>query len=202
MSENTQAQSSEESVVQPNVASQEETTEKEWTYEQLAQRLSKANAEAKAERQKTQALKKQMEEVSRTKLAEQGQYKELMGLYQKEAEDAKSHAAKLKDAFAMKIVTDSVAMEAQKLGCVDAEALSSLINLSELPIDDNFNVDRNHVRTMLEDVKKKKPYFFKSEAPRVIDAIPAKVDAPKVKSVSDMESKDIEKILLTKFGKK
>ena len=31
MSENTQAQSSDESVVQPNVANQEETTEKEWT---------------------------------------------------------------------------------------------------------------------------------------------------------------------------
>ena len=202
MSENTQVQSDKESVVQSNEANQEQNTEKQWTYEQLAQRLSKANAEAKEERQKRQELKREAEENSRKALAENGQYKELVALYQKEAEDAKSHASKLKDAFAMKIVSDSVAMEAQKLGCVDAEALSSLINLGDLPIDDNFNVDRVHVRTMLEDVKKKKPYFFKSEGPKVIDGIPAKVDAPKVKSVAEMDNKEIEKILLTKFGKK
>lgn len=201
MSDNTQVQSDKEQAAQSSEQVVQEQNQ-EWSAEQLTQRLGKANAEAKEYRKKLQEQKRLNEETQRRALEEQGQYKELMEVYKRDAEESKSYAGKLKDAFAMKIINDSVAMEAQKLGCVDPEALSSLVNLQELPIDENFNVDRNHVRTLLEDMKKQKPYFFKVSTPKIPDAIPAKPEAPKVKSINEMNNKEIENVLLTKFGKK
>jgi hypothetical protein len=178
MSENTQDQSVTETPAQPSEEQQEK--QPEWTAEQLAQRLSKANSEAKDFRKKLQEEKRKNDDLQKKSLAEQGQFKELAEVWQRKATEAESYANKVKEAFAMKSITDTVAFEAQKLGCVDPEALSNLINLSELPLDDNFNVDKTHVKAVLEDMKKKKPYFFKQIAPKITDAIPARVEEPRL----------------------
>lgn len=182
MSENTQDQSVTESAdsVQQNADQQEQSEGKNWTAQQLADRLKVVNEEARQNRKRYQEEKRKREELEKSAMAEKGQFKELAEVWQRKAQDAESTAQKIKEAFAFKAISDSVAMEAQKIGCVDPEALVNFINLKELPLDENFNVDKTHVKAVLEDVRKSKPYFFQKPAPRVIDSTPAKPEQPKM----------------------
>ena len=66
------------------------------------------------------------------------------------------------------------------MGCVDPEVLVNLVNLRDLPLDDSFNVDKTHVVATLEDLRKKKSYRFQKPAPKIVDASPAKSEAPKM----------------------
>ncbi len=179
MSENTQVQQDATAADQSINAEQvNETETKDYTAEQLAQRLKVVNQEARDNRKRLQEEKRKREELEKQSLAEKGQYKELADVWQRKAKEAEDLASKLKEAFAVKSVSDSVISEARSLGCVDPEALINLVNLNELPLDENFNVDRSHVKVVLEDMKKQKPYFFKQAALKVPDATPAKSEAP------------------------
>ncbi len=180
MSENTQVQSDQENQQSQTAETQETTDNTTWTAEQLAQRLKVVNEEARANRKKYQEEKKKREELEKRAMAENGQFKELAEVWQRKASDAERIAEQIKEAFAFKSVADSVTLEAQRMGCVDPEALVTLINLKELPLDETFNVDKNHVKAVLEDVRKTKPYFFKAAAPKIADATPAKTETPKM----------------------
>lgn len=144
--------------------------------EELAKRLKEVSAEAKQYRQRLAQEKKEKEEIQKKTLAEQGQFKELADIYKAKAETAETQAQKLKEAFAVKTVADAVALEAAKFGCVDTDALIQLLPLDQIPIKDDFSVDRSHVKTILEEFKKNKTYLFQKQAPKVIDATPAKPD--------------------------
>lgn len=165
---------------QPAETEQQEASGKEWTAEQLAARLRTVNEEAKNNRKRYQEEKRKREELEKRTMAENGQYKELAEVWQRKAEDAEKTALQIKEAFAFKSVADTVMLEAHKMGCVDPEVLINLINLKELPLDENFNVDRTHVSATLEDLRKKKAYLFQKPKPKVMDAPPAKVEAPKM----------------------
>ena len=178
MSENTQV---DQSVESPKAQASEEQQENvsNWTAQQLAERLKVVNAEARENRKRAQDEKRKREELEKKIMAESGQFKELAEVWQRKATEAETQSLKIKEAFAVKAISDSVAMEAQRLGCVDPEALIGLIKLNELPLDENFNVDKTHVKAVIEDMRKQKPYFFKQAAPKVLDAPPAKSEEPK-----------------------
>jgi hypothetical protein len=171
------------------------------TAEELAKRLKEVSLEAKLNRQKNADLKKQLEEKEKSKLVDQGQFKELADVYQRQATDYKAQADKLKQAFAVKTIADTLSLEAQKMGCIDTDALVNLIQLDQVPIDDTFNVDRESVKAMLEDFRKTKPYFFQRQAPRIADVTPGKAPPIVEKSLKEMSKAEIEKILLSSFKK-
>lgn len=147
--------------------------------EELAKRLKEVSLEAKTNRQKLAEEKRKNEELVKAKLQENGQFRELAEIRTREAESYKEQATKLKQAFALKTVSDTLALEAQKLGCIDVESLINLMPLDQVPIDDTFNVDKDSARAIVEDFRKSKPYFFQKPAPKVIDAAPAKQEPPK-----------------------
>lgn len=170
--------------------------------EELAKRLKEVSLEAKTHRQKYAEEKRRREELEKSKLADQGQYKELADIWQRKATEAEQLSKKLKDAFAIKTVSDAVTVEATKLGCVDPDVLVNLLPVEQIPIDESFNVDRASVKAMLEDTRTKKPYLFQKQAPRVADANPSKPDTRTGKSVEDMTSQELEKLLVERYGKK
>jgi hypothetical protein len=165
-----------ETVVQANAEQEEIVVTK--SAEELAKRLKEVSLEAKINRQKYSDEKKKREELEKQKLQESGQYKELSEIRTREAADARSQTNKLREAFVLKTVSDTLALEAQKMGCIDTDALINLLPLNQVPIDEVFNVDRDSVRAILDDFRKSKPYFFQKPAPRIADANPAKVEAP------------------------
>lgn len=177
MSEEAKVQSNEAQAVQSD---SDEPVVANKTAEELAKRLKEVSLEAKQHRQKNAELKRQLEEKEKAKLQEQGQFKELADIWQRKAEEKETLANKLKDAFAFKTVADSVALEASKMGCVDPEALINLLPMNQVPIDENFSVDKESVKAMVEDFKKTKPYFFKSQAPKIIDSHPTKAEEPRL----------------------
>lgn len=146
--------------------------------EELAIRLKEVALEAKTYRQKNAELKKQLEETAKVKLQEQGQFKELADIWQRKATESESQSQKIKQAFVIKTISDSIALEASKLGCVDTDAIVSLLQMDQVPIDENFNVDKNSVKAMLEDFRKSKPYFFQKPAPAIATAVPSKPEQP------------------------
>lgn len=164
--------------------------------EELAKRLKEVSAEAKGYRQKLAEEKKLREESQRKNLEDQGQFKELANVYKGKAEAAELTATKLRSAFATKLVADSVALEAVRLGCVDPDALLQLIALDQIPIGEGFEVDKNHVKTMVEDFKKGKPYLFQKMAPKIPDGLPGKAPVVTGKPLEKMTAQEIEQHLL------
>lgn len=181
MSEEQQVQS-DDKAIQPNSEQSQPNEEiiANRSAEELAKRLKEVSQEAKLNRQKASELKRQNEELQKQKLQEQGQYKELAEISQRKAQEIEQQANKLKQAFAFKTVSDAVAMEAIKLGAKNVDDVIQLMQLDQIPIDDQFNVDRESVKTIMEDFKKKKEYLFNGKpGPKIADATPAKTEAPK-----------------------
>lgn len=169
--------------------------------EELAKRLKEVSAEAKGYRQKLQEEKRAREALERTGLEEQGKFKELANIYKGKADAAEASAKKLRDAFGMKIVSDAVALEAVKLGCVDADAILQLMPLDQVPIGEGFEVDKNHVRTMVEEFKKGKPYLFQKVAPKIPDGPPGRAPVTTGKPIEKMTAQEIEQLLIEKHKK-
>ena len=201
MSENTEVQSNESA--QSSETNTEETIVVTKSAEELAKRLKEVSLEAKQNRQKNAELKKQFEEEKKKQLAEQGQYKELAEVYQRKATELESQTQKFKEMFALKLVSDAVEVEATRLGARNVEDVLRLIPMDQIPIDDQFNVDRNSVKVMMEDFKKNRDYLFAGRpGPKVADASPAKVETKKQKSIDEMSAEEIQSILKTKFNKR
>lgn len=200
MSENTEVQSNEAQSSENNT---EETIVVTKSAEELAKRLKEVSLEAKTNRQKNAELKKMLEEEKKTKLQESGQYKELAEVYQRKASEFENQSQKLKQAFAIKLVSDAVEIEATRLGARNVDDVLRLIPLDQIPIDDQFNVDRNSVKVMMEDFKKNRDYLFAGRpGPKVADATPAKAPEPKL-DLSKMSLADRAALLaqLNKQGK-
>lgn len=160
--------------------------------EELAKRLKEVSAEAKANRQKYQEEKRAREALERSGLEEQGKFKELATVYKGQAEAAEQKVGKLQTAFGMKIIADAVALEAIRLGCVDADAVLQLMPLDQIPIGEGFEVDKAHVKTMVEEFKKGKPYLFQKQPPKVMDGTPGRTPVVVGKPVEKMTSQELE----------
>lgn len=201
MSENTEVQSNESA--QSSEQNTEETIVVTKSAEELAKRLKEVSLEAKLSRQKNAELKKQFEEEKKKQLAEQGQYKELAEIYKRKAEDLEGQTQKFKQAFGLKILSDAVEIEATKLGARNVDDVLRLIPIDQIPIDEQFNVDRNSVKVMLEDFKKNRDYLFAGRpGPKVADAAPGKIEAKKQKTIDEMSAEEIQAILKNKFNKR
>lgn len=198
-SEQTSTQTGEEATQTTESTTEEIVVTK--SAEELAKRLKEVSAEAKGYRLKLAEEKRLREESTRKSLEDQGQFKELASVYKSKADAAEAKANKLKDAFGMKIISDAVALEAVKLGCVDADAILQLMPLDQIPIGEGFEVDRNHVKTMVEEFKKGKPYLFQKAAPKIPDGAPGKAPAVTGKPLEKMTAQEIEQLLIEKHKK-
>jgi len=154
--------------------------------EDFERRLVELAEENKKFRKSAAEERRKREELEKQKLQEQGQFKELAEVWQRKATEAESISAKKTEAFALKIISESVATEATKLGCVDPDLLLGVLPINQVPIDETFNVDRASVKAMIEDFKKNKPYLFQKAAPKLIDSAPAKAEVNTGPTLSKM----------------
>ena len=125
-------------------------------------------AEKKNLQAKYEEMEKQFNEINEQKLQSEGKKDELLEAYKQKIG---TYEEKFNN-FAYSAVSNNVALEAQQMGCVDNDALVKLVDLSSLNVGDNFSVDKEEVRTMLESVKKERPYLFKPVNPNVNTGVP------------------------------
>ena len=201
MSENQQAQTGDQTADQSVEQDKPEQQIETKTQDELVKRLKETAAEAKQYRQRLADEKKKREDAERKALADAGNWQEIANRATQDAEAAKERAEKLKQAFAVKTISDRVALEATRLGCIDSDLLVNVLPLDQVQTDESFNVDTNSVRALIEDVRKTKPYLFKKESPKVADVTPGKTAVTTGKPVEKMSSKEIEQLLKEKFKK-
>ncbi len=168
----------------------------------LTKRIKEVQEEAKRYRQALAAERQEKENLTKKQMEEQGQYKELADIFKSKAELAEKQSKALRDSFAMKSVSDAVALEAAKLGCVDTDALIQLMPLDKIPLKEDFSVERDHVKMLLEDFRKNKAYLFQKAAPVFPDAIPGKMPLKVGKPIAEMSKDEIAAELKARFGKK
>jgi len=110
----------------------------------------KANAEAKAYREKLEKLEKEQQEAANKALEEQGKYKELN-------EKLKTEKDEIIVKFKAKIVEMALTNEAIKAGISDPDVVA-IIDVKDVKIDDDFNVE--NAAEIIEAFKEAKPHFF------------------------------------------
>ena len=143
------------------------------TAEELARRLRDTSHEAKKYRQAVSELKASLDAHEREKMEAQGQFQEMAKKERERAEQAEQAMKQSAGKFGYKILEMAVETEASKLGCLDTKALLKLTDVTKIDIDEEFNVDRNGVKMVLEQMAKEKPYLFQKSAVNPKDLPPA-----------------------------
>lgn len=119
---------------------------------------------------------RQIQELNEAKMQEDGKKDELIESLKSRLKDTETKYKSKTSAYAYKVIASQVEREAIKMGCVDTEGLLLLSDLSMLEPDEDFNIDGSDVKSMLEDIKEKRPYLFQKTAPTIKDGLPKKPD--------------------------
>lgn len=137
-----------------------------------ADKWRSASEEAKRYRQAAAEERRKREEMETARLQEEGKHQELAEKYRKERDEALERATRATDSYARKTVGAQVRAVAAEMGCIDTDALVKLVNLDDIPVDDDFNVDPVSVKSILEKERKGRSYLFGKSAPKVHDMAP------------------------------
>lgn len=168
----------------------------------------KASAEAKTERQKRVEIEKQLNELraqievdESSKLEERGKFKELYGKANERANLLEKKAAEIKAKYAAKTVSNSFIAEAAKSGASRPDDLLKLVTsdklIDNLEVDENFNVNEDSLKLVIEQSREAYPYLFGKAAPDIKDSPPA--PAKTEKTLENMSTS--EKLALLKHYK-
>ncbi len=125
-------------------------------------------AEKKNLQARFEEMEKKFNNMNESQMAAEGKKDELLEAYKQKLG---TYEEKFNN-FAYSAVSNNVALEAKTMGCVDHDALVKLVDLTSLNVGDNFSVDKDEVKTMLESVKKDRPYLFKPVNPNVNTGTP------------------------------
>lgn len=140
--------------------------------EDYAKRLKETSLEAKKFRQENAELKRRLDEAEAAKLTEQGNFKEIAEKAQKKAAELEKELKSTKGSFAFKSVSNQVATEALRLGCIDTDALIKLTDLSDLEVKEDYSVEPDSIKSLLDAMVKTKPFLFKKADPKISDGLP------------------------------
>jgi len=125
-------------------------------------------------------LKSQLAEIEQSKLSSEGKKDELIDRLKTQLSEVEGTLKTKQATYAYNSVTNQLKTEALKMKCKDTDALSKLVDLNALEIDDDFLVDPDNLKRTLEDAKKKYHYLFDEKTVKVADGTPAPVDTTKV----------------------
>ena len=142
-------------------------------------------AEKKKIAEQFNSLSEELNKLKEEKLMAEGNKEELINSLKKSLEEERANRKKESAAYAYKTISAQVEREALKMGCVDTEALIRLADLTSLEVGDDFSLDKEQVRAMLEKTKEERSWLFSKPAPNVQTGVPAKPDVS-AKGLSDL----------------
>ena len=152
--------------VQPQADVQEPVVVK-FSPEELTRKLQSTSSEAKKYRQELADAKAQLEAARQAELQRQGKFEEIAKGAAERAAQAEKQRQEDRARFAIKVLKTEAKTEAARLGCVDEDALLHLIDVTQVGIDDDYNVDRQSLRMLIENEAKNRAYLFQRAAPQV-----------------------------------
>jgi len=104
-------------------------------------------------------------------LEQQGKFKELLDIEQKRSLDFEAKYKESISRTAKFSVTSKIKEIAAREGCINTEDLVSLSDLNAFDYDDDYQVDEQQVKNLVEDFKKTRPYFFQGKKPNIQDGV-------------------------------
>jgi len=145
-------------------------------------------------------LKQKLATMEQQSLEAQGKYKEMYEQAKKTAEDKEVQVKNLVKEFGSKTLKSSFTQEAQKAGCIDAEALYRLVDLGTVEIGDNFSFNQDQLKTVLVEAQKSRSYLFNKEASAPKDATPNNKQQNGTLDLSKLTFEEKVKLLALKQG--
>ena len=106
--------------------------------------------------------KSKLDSVSEKVMATEGRKDELLESYKKQALDNDAKLKKAVGTFAFKSLVGAVEREALKLGCSNIDDLIKLSanDLGEIEVDDDFNVNADQVKELVDRQRRARPFLF------------------------------------------
>jgi hypothetical protein len=146
-------------------------------------------------------LKAKVDAIEQEKMEAQGKLKELNDTLKKQLSDKDNQVKSLVKEFGSRTLKQSFMQEAAKAGCVDADALYRLVDLSNVDVSEDFGFDQEQLKTAITDAQKSRSYLFQKTAAQVKDATPNnKQKTTPETDVSKMDFKQLQALLASKLG--
>lgn len=145
-------------------------------------------SEKKAAQARAKELEQRLAAAENDKLAADGKKDELIARYKADLEKvSKTHKDTL-NSFISQSLNAQVEGLASKMGAVDVDAVTKLLDLSDIDVDTStFKADPEALESALGELKKAKPYLFNKTAPKVNSKMPT----GNVKTVSGKALKEM-----------
>lgn len=185
------AQETQETVqsVQPTASSGSDAqTVKYESYRKAVNEKKKLQAQA-------EEMSARLAELEETQMATEGKKDELIQSLQGRLKEKEAKLKETYSTFAYNSVAAQLKAEAHKLGCVDAETLIQVTPLDSLEVGEDFNVDGESLKMLLEEQKEKRPYLFQRQSVAVKDGVPAKPNTETTKDLSKMSIQEKSQLL-------
>ncbi len=117
-------------------------------------------------------IKSKFDELENNRLASEGKKDDLLKKLQENLSEKEKALKTMQAKYAYNVVTNQVKTFAEKAGCLNADHLLKLGDLSTLEVDENFNVPQDGIKGFIESLQKEAPYLFKKDAPNINDKKP------------------------------
>lgn len=154
---------------------------------------------AKKREQELEAERLEKQKLLEEKLAVEGKKDELIESWKKKYEALESKTKKAVGSFSYKVLASVISQEAVKEGCINVGDLIQLSDLSTIEMDDEFNVDTEQIKDLVQRNKKERPYLFSNKSAAPNTGIPSggkKVESDDWKKLSP---KEMAKVAMTKI---
>lgn len=120
-------------------------------------------------------LKAENEALKNAQMQAEGKKDEVITNLQKKIKEAEETLKKQNASYAMRVVSTQVERAAKDFGCKAVKDLIQLSDVSELEINDNYEIDEKSLKSFVEKAKKERPYLFENKTVNVKDANPSVV---------------------------
>jgi hypothetical protein len=129
--------------------------------------------EKKKEQEKRRELESRLTALEQEKLEAEGNKEELIKALKAQVGEVTRKYNQATVNYAEKLVSAQITQKAKDFGCIDTELLTKAIDINELEVGEDFSVDSQTLESQLLEIRKKKPYLFKNDAPKFRDGAPA-----------------------------
>ncbi|MFO0447765.1 MAG: hypothetical protein ACK52I_03585 [Pseudomonadota bacterium] len=159
------------------------------TYKKTISQVKKLQAELKAREDL-------LEQEKQKTLEAEGNKDELISQLKSKVSELEKKTKETINSFAYVSLEAQVKAEAVKAGCIDPEAVMKLADLSEVEVDPKtFRADGDAVTSVLEALKKDRPYLFSKGGPKINSQVPINKGGGEQKSYKDMSTDELWKEL-------
>lgn len=154
--------------------------------------------EKKARDARLSEMELKLQQLEEEKLAKDGKLQELLDTYKKKTSELEMKLEKTTKSYAWNSVTGEIKREALKAGCKDPDKLIRLMSdddLKAIEVGDNFSINTESLRELIEKNKKENYFLFESSSKQAAAGIPtSKAFEKPEKEIKDMSLDELKEM--------